>query len=121
MPHVYLSSSVAYFSQAAHIFSRTVKENIIYGKPFDPEKYERIVKICCLEDDFKLFTNGDETIVGGKGITLSGGQKARLALARAVYSESNIYLLDDPLSAVDAHVGKKLWDDVIIGYLRNML
>lgn len=74
--------------------------------------------MCCLEDDFKIFVAGDMTEIGGKGVTLSGGQKARIALARAIYSDAEIYLLDDPLSAVDAHVGKTIWTEAILSYLK---
>lgn len=73
--------------------------------------------MCCLLPDFDIFTAGDLTEVGGRGVTLSGGQRARIALARAMYNDADIYLLDDPLSAVDAHVGKRIWQDAIMGYL----
>ena len=95
----------------------TIKENICFFKPFDEEKYNRIVDICCLLPDFDIFPAGDKTEVGGRGVTLSGGQRARIALARAVYNDADIYLLDDVLSAVDVHVGQRIWEEVIVGYL----
>lgn len=77
------------------------------------------MQVCALEKDFKQFTDGDLTLVGERGASLSGGQKARINLARAVYRDADIYLLDDPLSAVDVHVGKHLFDECITGYLKN--
>lgn len=118
MPHVYINGAVSYFAQSPAILSKSVRDNIIFGKPYDDEKYKRIVNICCLVDDFKILANGDQTVIGGKGVTLSGGQKARVALARAVYADADIVMLDDPLSAVDAHVGKTIWEEVIMGYLK---
>lgn len=76
------------------------------------------MNICCLIDDFKILPSGDLTIIGGKGVTLSGGQKARVALARTIYADADIVLLDDPLSAVDAHVGKTMWEEVVLNYLK---
>lgn len=83
----------------------TIRENICFFKPYEEERYNRIVDICCLLPDFDILAARDLTEVGGKGVTLSGGQRARIALARAIYNDADIYLLDDPLSAVDAHVG----------------
>ncbi|CAL6091958.1 Xenobiotic-transporting_ATPase / Multidrug resistance-associated protein [Hexamita inflata] len=119
IPHIYVNGTIAYFSQACHIFSKSARQNILFNKPYDAEKYKRVVEMCCLKDDFAILAAGDQTEVGGKGVTLSGGQKARLSLARAIYSDASIYLLDDPLSAVDAHVGKTIWNDAILGYLKS--
>ncbi|CAL6010692.1 Xenobiotic-transporting_ATPase / Multidrug resistance-associated protein [Hexamita inflata] len=119
IPHIYVNGTIAYFSQACHIFSKSARQNILFNKPYDAEKYKRVVEMCCLKDDFAILPAGDQTEVGGKGVTLSGGQKARLSLARAIYSDASIYLLDDPLSAVDAHVGKTIWNDAILGYLKS--
>ncbi|KAJ8929216.1 hypothetical protein NQ314_018095 [Rhamnusium bicolor] len=83
------------------------------------KKYEEVVRVCALERDFNLFPHGDRTLVGARGVMLSGGQKARINLARTIYKDADIYLLDDPLSAVDTHVGKQLFDECICGYLRN--
>ncbi|KAK9350318.1 P-loop containing nucleoside triphosphate hydrolase protein [Lipomyces doorenjongii] len=104
---------VAYCSQVPWITNATVKENILFGKRFHADFYEKTVRACALVEDFGVLPDGDETIVGEKGISLSGGQKARLALARAVYTRADIYILDDPLSAVDQHVGRHLIDNVL--------
>lgn len=89
------------------------QENITFGKLFDKEFYDKVVEACALLPDFKMLSGGDLTEIGEKGINLSGGQKQRISLARAVYSQADIYLLDDPLSAVDSHVGKNIFDNVI--------
>lgn len=86
------------------LFTGTVRTNILFGQPYDRERYRLVVKKCALERDFSLLPNGDRTIVGERGASLSGGQKARIGLARACYRKASIYLLDDPLSAVDTHV-----------------
>ena len=100
---------VAYVEQEPIIFSGTVKSNILFGQDLNEELYKKVVKACNLKDDFRQFDEGDQTLVGERGITLSGGQKARISLARALYSRSDIYLLDDPLSAVDSRVGRHLF------------
>jgi ATP-binding cassette, subfamily C (CFTR/MRP), member 1 len=110
---VEVAGSVAYVAQQAWIVNATVKENIIFGYRYDSGFYERTVKACALLDDFAQLPDGDETVVGERGISLSGGQKARLALARAVYARADIYLLDDCLSAVDSHVGRHLVENVL--------
>lgn len=110
---------ISYASQEPWLFAGTIKQNILFGEKWDSRKYEKVVKVCALERDFILLPYGDRSIVGDRGVTLSGGQKARINLARAVYKDADIYLLDDPLSAVDTHVGKQLFDDCICGYLRN--
>ncbi|PVV05245.1 hypothetical protein BB560_000238 [Smittium megazygosporum] len=111
--------SVAYSPQSPWIFGGTVKENILFGKPYDKEWFNTVVAACSLENDFKHFEFGQETEVGERGITLSGGQRARISLARAVYTKAELYLLDDPLSAVDPKVGKWLFDNVICGILKD--
>ncbi|CAH2267214.1 jg2942 [Pararge aegeria aegeria] len=110
---------MAYACQEAWLFPSTVRENILFGLPYDPEKYKRVCRVCALEKDFKQFPYGDQTLVGERGVSLSGGQRARINLARAVYREADIYLLDDPLSAVDANVGRQLFDGCINEYLRG--
>ncbi|CAG9575807.1 unnamed protein product [Danaus chrysippus] len=110
---------VSYACQEAWLFPSTVRENILFGLPYDKEKYRRVCKVCALEKDFKQFPYSDQTLVGERGVSLSGGQRARINLARAVYREADIYLLDDPLSAVDANVGRQLFDGCINGYLRG--
>ncbi|CAL6093018.1 Xenobiotic-transporting_ATPase / Multidrug resistance-associated protein [Hexamita inflata] len=115
--YIKLGGKVAFCPQNSPIFSSTIRENICFYKPYEQERYQRVVDICCLLPDFEIFSAGDLTEVGGRGVTLSGGQRARISLARAVYNNADIYLLDDPLSAVDAHVGKRIWNEVILGYL----
>ena len=91
----------------------TLKNNILFGKPYDENRYQEIIDACALRPDLDILPGGDETEIGEKGINLSGGQKQRVSLARAVYSQSDLLLLDDPLSAVDAHVGKHIFQNVI--------
>jgi ABC-type multidrug transport system fused ATPase/permease subunit len=110
---VEVHGNVAYVAQQSWIMNATVRENIIFGYRYDSTFYEKTVKACALLDDFAQLPDGDETTVGERGISLSGGQKARLALARAVYARADIYLLDDVLSAVDSHVGRHLIDNVL--------
>lgn len=110
---VTIAGSVAYVAQLPWIMNGSVKENIVFGHRFDPVFYEKTVKACALTVDFAILKDGDQTLVGEKGISLSGGQKARISLARAVYARADVYLLDDPLAAVDEHVGKHLVDHVL--------
>ncbi|KAG0214059.1 Canalicular multispecific organic anion transporter 2 [Mortierella sp. GBA30] len=107
--HVVISGRIAYVPQQAWIINASVKENIIFGKPFDRVKYNRIIVASGLTPDIELLPNGAETEIGERGINLSGGQKQRISLARAAYQDADVYLLDDPLSAVDAHVEQHLW------------
>jgi ATP-binding cassette subfamily C (CFTR/MRP) protein 1 len=104
---------VAYVSQSPWIMNATVRENIVFGYRYDSNFYEQTVKACALLDDFAQLPDGDETVVGERGISLSGGQKARVALARAVYARADIYVMDDCLSAVDSHVGRHIIDNVL--------
>uniref|UniRef100_A0A158PAR8 ABC transporter domain-containing protein n=1 Tax=Angiostrongylus cantonensis TaxID=6313 RepID=A0A158PAR8_ANGCA len=103
----------AYVPQQSWIRNTTLRDNIIMGKTFDRNFYERVIEACALDEDLKQLPNGDRTEIGEKGINLSGGQKARVALARAIYQDRDVYLLDDPLSAVDAHVSKHIFTNVI--------
>uniref|UniRef100_A0A671TK26 ATP binding cassette subfamily C member 12 n=1 Tax=Sparus aurata TaxID=8175 RepID=A0A671TK26_SPAAU len=103
----------AYVSQQAWIFHGTVQENILMGEPFNQAKYDRVVDVCSLRPDLEILPYGDQTEIGERGLNLSGGQKQRISLARAVYSNKDIFLLDDPLSAVDAHVGKHIFEECI--------
>lgn len=112
---------ISYASQEAWLFSGTVRSNILFGQPMNKERYNKVVRKCALERDFALFPNGDKTIVGERGVSLSGGQKARINLARACYRKAGIYLLDDPLSAVDTHVGKHLFDQCLRDLLRDKI
>ncbi|KAJ7123761.1 P-loop containing nucleoside triphosphate hydrolase protein [Mycena epipterygia] len=97
---------IAYAAQESWVQSDTIKANIIFGAEFDAERYRKVLHQCCLERDLELFAAGDEQVVGERGLTLSGGQKARVTLARAVYSQASILLLDDVLSALDVHTSK---------------
>ncbi|GMR57483.1 hypothetical protein PMAYCL1PPCAC_27678, partial [Pristionchus mayeri] len=104
---------VALVSQQTWLMNTSVKENILFGREFEAEKYQKIVEVCELEHDFAVIAKGDQTIVGENGSLLSGGQKARVSLARAVYQDVDIYLLDDPLAAVDVHIGARIYRNVI--------
>ncbi|KAI2615446.1 P-loop containing nucleoside triphosphate hydrolase protein [Hypoxylon sp. NC1633] len=110
---VSIRGTVAYVAQQPWITNATVKENIVFGHRYDSNFYEKTVKACALLADFTQLPDGDETVVGERGISLSGGQKARVALARAVYARADIYLLDDCLSAVDSHVGRHIIENVL--------
>ncbi|KAL7521737.1 hypothetical protein ACHAWX_006416 [Stephanocyclus meneghinianus] len=107
---------ISYCSQSPWVVNDTLKGNILFGRPYNEERYREIVKACALADDLAILPAGDMTEIGERGINLSGGQKARVSLARALYSkETQIVLLDDPLSAVDAHVGEHLFRMAITG------
>ena len=112
-----LNGRVAYVEQEPTIFSGTIRSNILFGLEYNKALYMKVVRSCSLLDDFEQLQNGDLTIVGERGVTLSGGQKARVSLGRALYSQSDIYLLDDPLSAVDSRVGRHIFDSAIRGDL----
>ncbi|XP_046746122.1 probable multidrug resistance-associated protein lethal(2)03659 isoform X4 [Diprion similis] len=114
---VEVKGGLSYAGQDAWVFGATVRQNIIFGQPYERQRYHRVTKACALLSDFEQFPQGDLTIVGDRGSSLSGGQRARINLARAVYRQADIYLLDDPLSAVDAHVGKHLFEECIQRYL----
>lgn len=109
--------SVAFCDQIAFIQNSTLRENILFGKPYDEHHYNETLKVCCLGPDLEILPAGDLTEIGGRGINLSGGQRARVSLARAVYSRADILLFDDPLSAVDAHVGSSIFKDCISNML----
>jgi ABC-type multidrug transport system fused ATPase/permease subunit len=109
------SGRVAYCPQTPWIQAATVRENIVFGCPFDEERYWNIVRLCELESDLAILPQGDMTEIGERGTTLSGGQKARVNLARALYFDADTYMLDDPLSAVDPHVAKSLFHNAIMG------
>lgn len=114
-----VNGKVAYASQEPWLFASSIRQNILFGRPMDKQRYEAVVSVCQLKRDFTLFPYADKTVVGERGISLSGGQRARINLARAVYADADIYLFDDPLSAVDAHVGRHMFDECINGYLRG--
>ncbi|XP_066569810.1 ATP-binding cassette sub-family C member 12 isoform X2 [Amia ocellicauda] len=109
----------AYVSQQAWIFHGSVRDNILMGETFDKNRYNKVIRACCLKPDLAILPYGDKTEIGERGLNLSGGQKQRISLARAIYSNRDIYLLDDPLSAVDAHVGKHIFEECIKKELRG--
>uniref|UniRef100_A0A914UNA3 ABC transporter domain-containing protein n=1 Tax=Plectus sambesii TaxID=2011161 RepID=A0A914UNA3_9BILA len=113
--------TVAYAAQEAWIFSASIRQNILFGLPHDSNTYNKTVHVCALRKDFERSADGDQALVGDRGVALSGGQKARVNLARAVYRDADIYLLDDPLSAVDAAVGRYLFDKCITDHLRKKI
>lgn len=114
-----IQGQISYSSQEAWIFAGTVKENVLFGKPFDEQRYHKVLNVCSLDKDIRLFPQGDDTVVGERGVSLSGGQKARINLARAIYYDADIYLLDDPLSAVDTLVAKHIFNECICSFLRD--
>lgn len=140
-----LVGKIAYTSQEPWIFSSSIRQNILFGQPFNQERqiyflksklnqilyqlqnnnanltlrYDEVTRICQLQKDFSFLPYGDKTTIGDRGINLSGGQRARINLARAVYSDADVYLFDDPLSAVDAEVGKRIFEDCLKTYLRG--
>ncbi|XP_063046053.1 ATP-binding cassette sub-family C member 12 [Engraulis encrasicolus] len=110
---VFADGSLTYVSQQAWIFHGTVRDNILMGEDFDQERYDEVIRACSLKPDLAILPYGDQTEIGERGLNLSGGQKQRISVARAVYSGRDIYLLDDPLSAVDAHVGKHIFQECV--------
>ncbi|XP_036065584.1 multidrug resistance-associated protein 4 [Oryzias melastigma] len=114
-----VKGDLTYTSQQPWILPGTIRSNILFGKELDPKKYDRVLRACALKRDIELLPGGDLAMVGDRGTNLSGGQKARVSLARAVYQDADIYLLDDPLSAVDAEVGRHLFEECICGLLRK--
>ncbi|KAK9869552.1 hypothetical protein WA026_003305 [Henosepilachna vigintioctopunctata] len=113
------SGDISYASQEPWLFASTVRNNILFGEKLNREHYKNVVRVCALERDFELFPDGDKTKVGDRGVSLSGGQRARINLARCVYKDADIYLLDDPLSAVDTKVGRHLFDQCIMDFLKG--
>lgn len=116
---VEVNGSIAYTQQSPWIRNKIVRENIVYNQPFNYEKYVDTIQYCELESDLSQLKAGDQTEIGEKGVNLSGGQKARLGLARAVYADKDIYLMDDPISALDAHVRKQIINNVYFGVLKD--
>ncbi|KAF8139182.1 P-loop containing nucleoside triphosphate hydrolase protein [Mycena galopus ATCC 62051] len=111
------SSGVAYAAQESWVLNETIRSNIVFDTPFDEKRYRKVLYQCALEPDLKLFQAGDQTEIGEKGLTLSGGQKARLTLARAVYSKASILLLDDVLAALDVHTAQWIVEKCLSGDL----
>lgn len=114
-----LDGTLAYATQQAWLMNATIRENVVFGLSYDQSKYEVAIAASGLADDLDILPSGDLTEVGDRGINLSGGQKQRISLARALYSDRDIYLLDDPLSAVDVHVGKHIFNEAILSQLKK--
>ena len=114
-----LKGQVSYVAQRNWIESKTIRENIIFGEVYDEDRYINSVKYSGLEDDLKILSKGDDTFLGDSGVNLSGGQKLRVALARAFYSNQDIYLLDDPISSLDINVGTMVMEKGIVDFLKG--
>ena len=112
---------IAYCSQEPWIFNGSIQQMILCGKEMDSERYYRVIQATALEKDFKQLPLGDSSIIGEGGVSLSGGQKTRVNLARCLYVDADIYLLDDPFSAVDAHVSDHIFQKAIKGFLREKI
>ena len=111
---IQVCGKVAYVSQTAWIQTGTIQDNILFGSPMDGQRYRETLERCSLVKDFELLPYGDLTEIGERGVNLSGGQKQRIQLARALYQNADIYLLDDPFSAVDAHTATSLFNVIIL-------
>lgn len=105
---------MALVQQTPWILNKSIRENILFGSEYDEDKYTETIKICQLRRDLEILPGGDQTEIGEKGINLSGGQKARVGLARAVYADRDLILMDDPISALDANVKKKIFKSVFM-------
>ncbi|KAI9087145.1 hypothetical protein K1719_030909 [Acacia pycnantha] len=116
---VKISGTKAYVPQSPWILTGNFRDNITFGKEYNSVKYEKTIEACALIKDFELFSCGDLTEIGERGINMSGGQKQRVQIARSVYQDADIYLFDDPFSAVDAHTGSHLFKECLMGVLRE--
>ena len=116
---VHINGRVGYSAQIPWIQNDTIRNNILFSGKFDEEKYNRVLSLCQLNEDLETFEGKDLTEIGEKGVNLSGGQKVRISLARTIYNEPDIYLFDDPISALDANVGKKIMKNCIVKYLKG--
>jgi len=116
---IIVNGSISYSSQIYWVRNDTLKNNVLFFKEFNENKYNEVIKISQLEHDIEILPGKDLTEIGEKGINLSGGQKARVSLARAIYSDKDIYLFDDPISSLDADVGKKVFSKCFLDYLKN--
>ncbi|KAF1890351.1 hypothetical protein Lal_00013605 [Lupinus albus] len=111
--------SRAYVAQSPWVQSGKIEDNILFGKEMDRERYEKVLEACSLKKDLEILSFGDQTVIGERGINLSGGQKQRIQIARALYQDADIYLFDDPFSAVDAHTGSHLFKECLLGLLSS--
>ncbi|KAJ2402173.1 hypothetical protein GGI23_000899 [Coemansia sp. RSA 2559] len=111
---------IAYVAQESWLRNATIRENILFGEAYNRERYEEVLRVCALKPDLRILIAGDMTEIGERGVTLSGGQKQRVALARAVYSSRRILLIDDCLSAVDAHTAKHILMECLLSKTRLM-
>ena len=118
---IYLKGKISYASQDPWIFDGTIRQNILFGRELDINRYDEVINLCCMGPDIASFNYGSDEFVGDRGTTLSGGQKARLNLARSLYTDGDIFLLDDPLSAVDANVAKDIFQKCIREHLKNKI
>ncbi|KAH9747857.1 ABC transporter C family member 2 [Citrus sinensis] len=116
---VVIRGTVAYVPQISWIFNATLRKNILFGSEFDPAKYWKTIDVSALQHDLDLLPDRDLTEIGERGVNISGGQKQRVSMARAVYSNSDVYIFDDPLSALDAHVGRQVFNSCIKEELRG--
>ncbi|KAJ8047637.1 ATP-binding cassette sub-family C member 8 [Holothuria leucospilota] len=114
-----IDSHIAYASQKAWLLNASLRDNILFGNPMDPNRYKEVIEACSLQPDIDILPGGDQTEIGEKGINLSGGQKQRVSVARAMYSPHAVVILDDPLSALDVHVGAHLFENGIMGMLKR--
>ena len=116
-----INGKVSYASQDPWVFDGTIRQNILFGREMDINRYDKVIKLCCMGPDLASFKFGSNQLVGDRGITLSGGQKSRLNLARSLYTNGDIYLLDDPLSAVDANVANEIFQKCIRQHLKEKI
>ncbi|CAH0712839.1 unnamed protein product, partial [Brenthis ino] len=117
--HLSVRGILAYASQDPWLFEASVRQNILFGQELDLRRYKQVIKCCQLRSDLDILPHGDKTIVGERGASLSGGQRARISLARCVYQHADVYLLDDPLAAVDAKVAQAIYEECVRGFLRD--
>jgi ABC-type multidrug transport system fused ATPase/permease subunit len=119
--NVNVTGRIAYAPQQAWVQNTTLRENILFGRAYDETLYKRVIEACALDLDLRLLPAGDATEIGEKGINLSGGQKQRISLARCLYSDADLYFLDDSLSAVDAHVAAHIFNGTLgpNGFLKD--
>ncbi|KAJ0182975.1 hypothetical protein K1T71_000951 [Dendrolimus kikuchii] len=117
--HLQINGIIAYAAQDPWLFEASVRQNILFGQEMDLRRYKQVIKCCQLKSDLDILSHGDKTVVGERGALLSGGQRARISLARCVYQNADLYLLDDPLAAVDAKVAQAIYEDCVRGFLRD--